>query len=414
MYLKFMQELMEANGVPVHRLSLPLDDSTETALMDLGLREEILKTPASREALSSMTSQFEERTVYYITDEFLCGYTAFLIPDSNECFLAGPMLFEMITEDRLAELSKALNLPNELKETLQSYFRRIPVLVSQSMYENTMNVLAAHLFGENNFQVVYRDASDMDTWYQFHQNYFRIPDKPFLSIQVIEERYQAENQLLTAISNGDATKALDYLSKMTNRFLPQRMPNALRDHKDYTITVNTLMRKSAEGAGVHPIHIDSFSNQNVKEIEQCISLEQLTALRRKFTIGYCRMIRQYSLRNYSLLVQKVITYIDTNLCADLSLKSLSEQLSVNPNYLSTLFKKEMGTSLTDFVNHRRITYAQRLLLSTDMPIKLVAQNSGIPDVAYFSRLFKRITDMTPKVFRETKTFQEFNNIGASK
>ena len=93
MYLKFMQELMEANGVPVHRLSLPLDDSTETALVDLGLREEILKTPASREALSSMTSQFEERTVYYITDEFLCGYTAFLIPDSNECFLAGPMLF---------------------------------------------------------------------------------------------------------------------------------------------------------------------------------------------------------------------------------------------------------------------------------------------------------------------------------
>ena len=126
------------------------------------------------------------------------------------------------------------------------------------------------------------------------------------------------------------------------------------------------------------------------------------------------MIRQYSLRNSSLLVQKVVTYIDTDLCADLSLKSLSEQLSVNPNYLSTLFKKEMGTSLTDFVNHRRITHAQRLLLSTDMPIKLVAQNVGIPDVAYFSRLFKRITGMTPKVFRETKTYQEFQECGKAK
>ena len=94
-----------------------------------------------------------------------------------------------------------------------------------------------------------------------------------MSIQVIEERYAMENGLITAVTNGNHTKAMEMLSKLTKSVAPPRMPNALRDHKDYTITINTLLRKTAEGAGVHPIHIDSFSNQNVKEIEQCISLD---------------------------------------------------------------------------------------------------------------------------------------------
>ncbi|MCI6832354.1 MAG: helix-turn-helix domain-containing protein [Clostridiales bacterium] len=411
MYLEFMQELMESIGVSVHRISPPY---IVEEWMDLGLRAEILNISDPNALLSDALSQLPERTIHHFTDEFLCNYTTFLLPDSGECFLAGPMLFEAISESRLDELCEKLSLPPELRGTLQSYFCRIPVLASQPMYESTINVLAKHLFGDNGFGVVYSDPADMEGWYQFSQNYLRIPEKPFLSIQVIEERYAVENGLITAVTNGNHTKAMEMLSKLTKNTLPPRMPNALRDHKDYTITINTLLRKTAEGAGVHPIHIDSFSNQNVKEIEQCISLDQLTSFLRKITIGYCRLIRQYSLRNYSLLVQKVITYIDTDLCADLSLKSLSEQLSVNPNYLSTLFKKEMGTSLTDFVNHRRITHAQRLLLSTDMPIKLVAQNSGIPDIAYFSRLFKRITGMTPKVFRETKTYQEFQECGKAK
>lgn len=106
------------------------------------------------------------------------------------------------------------------------------------------------------------------------------------------------------------------------------------------------------------------------------------------------------------MIQKVLTYVDTNLCADLSLKAFSEYLSVNASYLSTLFKKEMGVSLTDYVNQKRILHAQRLLVSTDLPIKTVANQCGIPDVYYFSRIFKKISSITPKSFRETATFSD--------
>ncbi len=75
-------------------------------------------------------------------------------------------------------------------------------------------------------------------------------------------------------------------------------------------------------------------------------------------------------------------------------------MNVNASYLSSLFKKEMGVSLTSFVNNRRIERAKRLLSMTNLPIKTIAQQCGVPDIYYFGRLFKKITGTTPKAWRE--------------
>lgn len=406
MYLEFVQELMEMNGITVRRLQKPyvIDEA-----FDLGLRTEIVADVDLPSLFQDNLKHLRRQTIYHYTDEFLCNYTSLFLPDSDELFIAGPMLFEAIGSSRLNEMVIRHNLTPELTETLKSYYCRVPLMMAHNSYESVFNLLGKHLFGEGQFEIIRTNALDLVNWYDFHQNYLRIPEKPFLSIQVVEERYAVENEMLSAVLNGNSTKALERNAKLSDMATFSRLSNALRDQKDLSITLNTLLRKCAEEAGVHPIHIDSMSNQNIKLVEQCISMEQLRSARERIIIGYCRLIRQYSLKNYSLLVQKVITYIDTDICADLSLKSLSEQLSINPNYLSTLFKKEMGMSLTDFVNHRRVKHAQRLLVSTDLPIKSVAQKSGIPDVAYFNRLFKRIIGTTPKVYRESTTYQDFRD-----
>ena len=102
-----------------------------------------------------------------------------------------------------------------------------------------------------------------------------------------------------------------------------------------------------------------------------------------------------------MLVRKVITNIIYDLTADLSLKVQAKELNVNPSYLSTLFKKETGQTLTEFVNRKRIEHAILLLNSTDMQIQVVAQYCGIPDVNYFTKTFKKIVGKTPKEYRET-------------
>lgn len=119
----------------------------------------------------------------------------------------------------------------------------------------------------------------------------------------------------------------------------------------------------------------------------------------------CYGIRE---KDYSLPIQKAITYISTDLTADLSLKSLANQVNVNASYLSTLFKKEVGVPLTEYVNRNRIEYSKTLLSGTDLAIKTIAIYSGIPDIQYFTRMFKRITGMTPKAYRTQTCTKEFS------
>lgn len=79
---------------------------------------------------------------------------------------------------------------------------------------------------------------------------------------------------------------------------------------------------------------------------------------------------------------------------------------VKSSYLSTLFKKEMGMPLTEYVNRCRVEHAQKLLIGTNMPIKTIAIQCGISDVYHFNRLFKQITGTSPGNYRYTPPTEE--------
>ncbi len=233
-----------------------------------------------------------------------------------------------------------------------------------------------------------------------YENYFRVAETPVVNIELIEKRYALERDLLDAVVIANEQKAIAAFEGLAAQYMPPRLPDTLRDHRNYCITVNTLLRKAAEYAGVHPIHIDNLSNEHVRLIEQIPDVEGCIRFCRQCALDYCQLVREYTLHKGSTLTQRVASYISTDLSADLSLKAIAQVMNVNASYLSSLFKKEMGVSLTSFVNNRRIERAKRLLSMTNLPIKTIAQQCGVPDIYYFGRLFKKITGTTPKAWRE--------------
>ena len=76
-------------------------------------------------------------------------------------------------------------------------------------------------------------------------------------------------------------------------------------------------------------------------------------------------------------------------------------MSSNENacYLSTLFRRECGCTLTEYVNRRRIDRALALLRDSDQRIQEIAEACGFSDVNYFICLFKRQTGVTPGQYR---------------
>lgn len=394
--LPFVQNLLENNRIPVHFITLPCEN---IAGLDGGLRADILPG-CTADSAQKFLNQTNEKTIYHLRDIFQCSYSILRIPGSDELMVCGPVLFEEMRPSRLSSIAARAQLPQELYPVLQGYYLHLASFPVPAVYYSIFLTLGNTLFGENQYETVYQNLNDMDEWYEsYSQNYRREGDS-MMNIKMIEMRYALEAQLLDAVFNGNEAKAMALVSRLSSVTLPCRLSDELRDYKDYTITFNTLFRKKAEEAGVHPIHIDLCSNQHVQLIEQITGKDQCHTVWSRITLDYCRLIRKHTLKDYSLLTQKIITYINTDLTADLSLKAMSDWLNVNASYLSTLFKKEVGIPLTDFVNRQRIEQAKKLLIATELPTKTIAQQCGIPDIYYFSRLFKKRTGVTPKLYRE--------------
>ena len=101
------------------------------------------------------------------------------------------------------------------------------------------------------------------------------------------------------------------------------------------------------------------------------------------------------------MIRDLLNHINLNLSSDLSLKSLSQMFSVNASYLSSLFRREMTMTLTDYVNGRRIDTALKLLNTTDIQIQDIAYYVGIEDVNYFTRIFKKKIGVSPTEYKKS-------------
>ena len=211
---------------------------------------------------------------------------------------------------------------------------------------------------------------------------------------------------MQAVSMGQIPKAELLFTTLSNHQFESRSTNALRNIKNYLIVLNTLLRVAARNGDVPPFHIDNLSSAFAYKIEATTSTNAGMALMKEMVRKYCLLVKNHSMKGYSLLIRKVLTQIDYDLTADLGLKNLASLLNVNPSYLSTLFKKETGSTLTEYVNQKRIEHAVFLLNSSNLQIQMIAQYSGIADVNYFTKTFKKIIGITPKKYRDkiTKPF----------
>ena len=151
---------------------------------------------------------------------------------------------------------------------------------------------------------------------------------------------------------------------------------------------------------MHPIHLDRVSSAFAKRIEELSEGSANLPLMKEMFRAYCRLVRKHAIRHYSLPVQKTVLLIDADLSAELAPRALAQAQGLSLGYLSSLFHKEVGVTISEYIRERRMKHAAHLLSTTRLQIQTVAQHCGIMDVQYFSKTFKKEMGMTPKEYRE--------------
>lgn len=98
--------------------------------------------------------------------------------------------------------------------------------------------------------------------------------------------------------------------------------------------------------------------------------------------------------------EKVFAYIQDNLFShELSARAIANHFFISEGYFSLMFKKNLNTSFSKYINYERIKKATSLLLTTDFPIKAIASTVGYNDPLYFSKVFKKYRLASPQNYR---------------
>lgn len=101
----------------------------------------------------------------------------------------------------------------------------------------------------------------------------------------------------------------------------------------------------------------------------------------------------------NLFVQKAADYIKLNYSEKISIKEIADQLYLSPNYLSELFKKHTGKTISEYLTEYRLEKACQLLDYAEYRVGDVSGMVGIHDGRYFSNMFKKKYGMTPTEYR---------------
>lgn len=398
--LSFLQEILKGMNVSSTVICEP--ERVIPPRIDLNLRAELFGIDNYTGFLQNSMGQARDHTIYRFYDEYNCSYIFMRLPEANSYFFIGPYLLDLPTEAQVQAKVKSLGLQMEQARWMQLYYTSLPLIEDENLLLSMANTFATHLWGSpEQYAMEYIDYAILDRYEPVaHTTEMGSMGDSSISLSTLEQSYANENQLMNAVSKGKLQMVTAVAATVFNNGAQPRLADSLRDRKNYLVILKTLLRKAAEQGGVHPLHIHRLSSHYAGRIEDVRTIKQSITLQEEMIRSFCQLVKHHSLRKYSYYVGQAITMVQYDLTADLRLKTIAQKLNVNSSYLSSLFHREYGCTLTEFINKQRVDHGILLLQKSGKPVQEIAAECGIQDVNYFIKLFKRQTGFTPNRYRE--------------
>lgn len=102
------------------------------------------------------------------------------------------------------------------------------------------------------------------------------------------------------------------------------------------------------------------------------------------------------------VIYRAVDYIRKNFDKRITLEETASHVYLSPSYFSRVFKEETGDNFNVYVNKVRIEAAKKMLLNEKIPMIDISSMAGFEGQSYFSKVFKKMTGVTPGKFRESR------------
>lgn len=232
----------------------------------------------------------------------------------------------------------------------------------------------------------------------------------FLNQEMIERHRVMENEFTfyNAISTGNISYVEDNCKKDT--FInPEGMgtlsENKLQNIRYHFVVTTAMITRYCVHAGLEQEKAYSLSDFYILKMDKCKSIEEINQLHKTMCLDICKQMNH--LRSKQVLSKPIvlcIDYIYSHIHYRITVKELADYLNISESYLSKLFLKEMGISLSQYILDLKIEKAKNLLQYSDYNIVDIANYFSFSSQSHFIQVFQKKTGLTPHKYR-TKHFR---------
>jgi len=345
-------------------------------------------------------ARFGGKYIYFCPMGFAC-FVALLSADGKESMRAtvGPFLMVSREDYIVCDLEEKLTVTDDVKGQIAAVLDSIPFVEPRRVRSlSDLLFFAVSFAADHNAADTLISRQSAEAIQESLSGYITElkgsglpPDYPLVT----------EKQLTSAIANADRSEAGRLLNELLG-YIFFASGGELSRIKTRVHELIVLISRAAADGGADARQIFELNERFFTEIVNIDTIDDLCFWLTGVMNTYLSSVFDYSeVRHYDV-IHKAVTYIRMHLTEHITLEDVAREVFLTPSYLSRLFKKEMGCNFSRYLNKLRVERSKPFLLNENNRLIDIAQLSGFEDQSYFTKVFKKMTGVTPSRFRELK------------
>lgn len=210
-----------------------------------------------------------------------------------------------------------------------------------------------------------------------------------------------EDELLDAMSVGNIKAAKALLNELLGHifFYSGFKFEIIRSR---VLELIVLLSRAAVKAGADAELIFGLNYEYIHEIDRFENIEDLSYWLSAIMNRFTDYVFNFAGIKHTDVIYKATEYIKTHYMQKISLDDVARYVYLSPPYFSKIFKEETGGNFNTYLNNVRIEQSKKYLLNNNIALADIANMVGYEDQSYFSKVFKKVTGLSPLRFRQSR------------
>lgn len=226
--------------------------------------------------------------------------------------------------------------------------------------------------------------------------------------------YDQEVREFSSIEYGDIEMLQRSLQEDYTGKIGTLAKDEVRHMRNLGIVVITLASRAAIRGGLLPEVSFSMSDVFIQKLEEVSDTVVLLNMIHQFEFKYAEMVADLNSqkagrpkKNQNPRVDQCKDYIFKHLHEKIRIQDIADKLYLNANYLSEIFRQHEGITITDFILHEKVGLTKNLLTYSPYSYSEIAAYLGFSSQSHLGKVFKRLTGMTLKQYRDRFGVRDF-------